>query len=382
MKPTQKTVLIQVALFLLTLVTTALAGAEWMQGKSFLEATHQMGLKQFFDGFQFAVPFLFFLSVHEFGHYFTAKKWKINVSLPYYIPLWLGIFTSIGTMGAFIRIKEKIKSRVIYFDIGISGPLAGFIASLAVLAYGFTHLPSLDYLFSIHPEYKIFGADYAKYVYNTADGTMAVRLGDNLLFSFFKNYVADPTLLPHPNEITHYPLLFAGYLGLFFTALNLIPIGQLDGGHILYALIGKRAFDIVSPILFFIFVFYAGLGLFTYEEFQLTSTEDFPELLLKFVFYIYFIYLCFSRVSTQPINNVLLALVVVVGQVAMAHFLPDIKGYDGFLAFSFLLGRVLGIYHPPVEDERPLSLGRKLLGWFIMLVFLLCFSPTPLYYSI
>lgn len=375
----RRTIYIQIALFLGTIVTTTLAGAEWIHGRSFLDFSSGMGWNEFLKGFEFTIPFLLFLTVHEFGHYFTARKWKINVTLPYYIPLWLGVITSIGTMGAFIRIKDKLNSRKKYFDIGVSGPLAGFFIAIGVLYYGFTHLPTLDFLFQIHPEYKIFGENYAKFVYSDEAGLMAVHLGDNIIFDFFKNTIADPKLLPHPNEITHYPLLFAGYLGLFFTALNLIPIGQLDGGHILFSLIGDKAFRIVSPILFYLFIFYAGLGLFSYEEMQQLNTSSNLMYLLKFAGYNYFIYLCFSRVTDNLLTNLILALSTVLGQLLLNYFFPNLTGYSGFIAFGFLLGRVIGIYHPPVEDDQPLDLGRQIIGWLTLLIFVGCFSLQPLW---
>ena len=151
-------------------------------------------------------------------------------------------------MGAFIRIKSVVRSRLTFFDIGIAGPLAGFIAALAVLWYGFTHLPPADFIFTIHPEYARFGSSYPQFVYENAPENLI--LGDNILFWFFKTYIADPARLPHAYEMTHYPYIFAGYLALFFTSLNLIPIGQLDGGHILYGLIGKKKFDTVAPVTF------------------------------------------------------------------------------------------------------------------------------------
>src|SRR5690606_8619198 len=114
-----------------------------------------------------------------------------DVSLPYYIPLWFGITSTIGTMGAFIRIRSRIFSRQQFFDIGIAGPLAGFVVAIPLLWYGFTYLPDPDYIFTIHPEYQQFGQDYARYVYQ---GEGNFSLGKNLLFLFFERYVADPAL--------------------------------------------------------------------------------------------------------------------------------------------------------------------------------------------
>ena len=273
-----KSYLLHGGLFLITLITTTLAGAEWMFGRLFIpfEGMQTLGWPEFLAGFQFSVPFLAILTVHEFGHYFTAKANRVQVTLPYYIPLWFGIGQTIGTLGAFIRIKDFINSRRKYFDIGIAGPLAGFVVALVVLWYAFTHLPPPEFIFTIHPEYQKWGLDYAKYAYQHMPEGGAFTLGDNLLFSFFKTYVADPARLPHPNEITHYPFVLAGYLALFFTSLNLIPIGQLDGGHILYGLIGRKRFQVVSPVLFTAFAFFAGLGTYKPADFAVPTMNFSP----------------------------------------------------------------------------------------------------------
>ena len=121
-----------------------------------------MSWEDFLLGFQFSIPFLLILTVHEFGHYFTARYHKISVTLPYYIPMWFGFIgmASLGTMGAFIRIKENILSRIKYFDVGVSGPIAGFVVAVMMLVYGFTHLPETEYIYEIHPEYEVFGEGF------------------------------------------------------------------------------------------------------------------------------------------------------------------------------------------------------------------------------
>jgi membrane-associated protease RseP (regulator of RpoE activity) len=375
MSPDTRTSLIQALLFVLTLITTTLAGAEWMFGNLFVLVDKPLSWWHFWQGLHFSIPFLLILTIHEFGHYFTARAHQVGVTLPYYIPLWLGITQAIGTMGAFIRITTVVRSRKKFFDIGIAGPLAGFAAALGVLWYGFTHLPPPEHIFSIHPEYERYGLSYPQFVYESATGNL--RLGDNLLFLFFKNYVADPALVPHPNELVHYPYLFAGYLALFFTALNLIPIGQLDGGHILYGLIGKKRFNTVAPVLFVLFATYAGLGLFRAEEFGLGQDEYFYSLLGYLAFYIFFLYICFRRLSDNSSNAVMLSLLVVLAQFGLSYLRPEWEGYPGFLPFIFILGRFLGIYHPETEQNEPLGTSRVLLGWLALVVFILCFSPKP-----
>ncbi|RDB02355.1 site-2 protease family protein [Runella aurantiaca] len=378
----QRTLFLQISLFIVTLATTSLSGAEWMFGRPFdlpfFKIENPLGWSEFWQGFRFSIPFLGILTVHEFGHYFAAKRHHVRVTLPYYIPLWLGFGQTIGTLGAFIRIKEFIRSRVKYFDIGIAGPLAGFVVAVGVLWYGFATLPTLDYIFKIHPEYQKFGMGFARVVYANQNTSGNILLGDNLLFSFFKNYVADPTRLPPPQEIMHYPLILAGYLALFFTSLNLIPIGQLDGGHVLYGLIGGKNFKIVAPILFFVFITYAGLGSYRPDEFAIADNGAFWQKIGSLGLYILFLQICFSRITDEnPLTSWMLALLSVAIQFGAAMLFPTWEGYPQFLVFGFILGRILGVHHPPTEDILPLNRTRQILGWLTLLIFVLCFSPKP-----
>jgi membrane-associated protease RseP (regulator of RpoE activity) len=377
MSKKNKTKFIQIGLFVATLLTTTISGAEWIFGRSLLFEFDKFSLADLLQGLKYSIPFLGFLTVHEFGHYFMAKSKKIKVSLPFYFPIWLGVVTSFGTLGAFIRIKQTIKTKKDYFDIGIAGPLAGFVIALAILIYGFVNLEGLEYILKIHPEYTSLGANYKEYLSNNYPSDQASKIGGSLLYDFLESSLANPANIPHPYEEIHYPFLLAGFLGLFFTALNLIPIGQLDGGHILYALIGDKYFNIVSPVLFVLFVFFSGLGLFSVEEFKNIESQDFNLHLGKFVFFVYFNYLCFSKIFNSKINNLILALSIVLAQFLFNLLMPQVEGYSGFLAFCFLLGRVLGVYHPVVSDEQGLDFKRKILGWCALLIFVLSFSLYP-----
>ncbi|MEP4874375.1 MAG: site-2 protease family protein, partial [Nonlabens ulvanivorans] len=156
----EKTKVIQIGLFIVTLIVTTFAGAEWMTGKSLFYGEVTITQTELFNGLKFSIPFLFILTVHEFGHYFMAQYHKVKVTLPFYIPLWLGFlpgFPSLGSMGAFIKIQDIIDSRKKYFDIGIAGPLAGFVVALLVLVYAFTNLPERESIYKIHPGYEAYG---------------------------------------------------------------------------------------------------------------------------------------------------------------------------------------------------------------------------------
>jgi membrane-associated protease RseP (regulator of RpoE activity) len=382
-----KDIVIQITLFVVTVYTTTLAGQDWVKGKTLSE------------GLIYSIPFLFILTCHEFGHYFTSKYHHVKASLPYYIPMYLGgIGLSIGTMGAFIRMKSPAITTKQIFDIGIAGPLAGFVVALGVMFYAYTHLPEKSYIFGIHEEYKnlgdkyedkVFTYEFARYQdslrfemakkegyvnaakpFEPEKSYELMKLGDNLLMRFFAEYVADKSLLPSSFEMYHYPLLMVAFLALFFTSLNLMPIGQLDGGHIMYGLVGEKAFNIISPIAFFIFVFYGGLGMVS----PFMTTEELSSHLPLYGFYLYII---FRRIFPD-IQQVLIAVLSMLAlQLVTVYLFPNAMGYDGWLAFGFVLGQFVGIYHPPVLIEERLGLGRKLLGWIAIVIFVISFSPTP-----
>lgn len=369
---TRKTLIIQIVLFIVTLIATTLAGAEWMYGKSMVYEEAQLSFSELLAGLYFSVPFLGILTFHEFGHYFTAKYYKVKVTFPFYIPLWLGFIPmpSIGTMGAFIRIKSLIQSRKEYFDIGVAGPLTGFVIALLVLTYGFTHLPDADYIFEIHPEYKEYGMNYEEYIYEQNETNLVV--GDNLLFLFFKKFVADPDKIPNNYEMYHYPWLFAGYLALFFTALNLIPIGQLDGGHVIYGLFGYKNSRIISRVLFLIMITISGIGL-------LPSGPINTDFVISGAFYLLFLYLAFHHFERNIKKRVLLVIWVMIVQIFSAKIFPQIADYGIYMMFAFLIGRFLGIDHPKAIVDKPLDPNRKIVGWIALVVFLISFTPRPLY---
>ncbi len=373
----QKTLLIQISLFLLTLVTCTLAGAEWIYGRFLFFGEETMTWKDFTEGFKFSLPFLLILTCHEFGHYFTARSHGIKVTLPYYIPLWLGFLLSpsFGTMGAFIRIKEHITSRTKYFDVGVSGPVAGFIVAIFFIWYGFTNLPEPAYIFDIHPEYEAYGLDYQDKALEENGFTM--KLGDNLIFWFFKEYVADKRLLPPASEMYHYPFLLAGYLALLFTSINLLPIGQLDGGHITYGLFGKKNHGIISRVLFTAFVFYSGLGIISVRNLENSSLAALGEFTLYLGFYIYFLYASAYSMFKRKKDRWVFAVVIMTVQFLLATFF-HIEGYSGWLVFAFLVGRILGVDHPRTSENEPLSMNRQVIGWVALVIFILSFSPQPL----
>ena len=157
----------------------------------------------------------------------------------------------------------------------------------------------------------------------------------------------------------------------FFTALNLLPIGQLDGGHIVYGLLGTRRAARVSVVVFVSLIFYAGLGLFTLRS-------DADTWLYGALPYGLYLLAVFRRAVPTLRRAALLGAGVWLGQVALASAVPGLEGNPGWLLLGLLLARLTGLFHPPAPDDRPLSLGRRVLGWLMLVIFVLCFAPSPL----
>ncbi len=176
-------------------------------------------------GLAFGLAFIGILLGHEMGHYLTARRHGVPVSLPWFIP-FPPYFSLVGTLGAFIRLKGPMMRRSVLFDIGVAGPLASFALSLPVLFAGLRLSESM------------WTADGGLYPFVVHFAGEPIRIGSNILLHF-----AAAGLVPGFEEgsaVLLHPLAFAGWLGIFVTALNLLPLGQLDGGHILYAVAGAR----------------------------------------------------------------------------------------------------------------------------------------------
>ena len=222
-KVRKENIRINLILFIITFLTTTLTGAMLIGRDPF------MTLEGLSKGFPYAFSLLSILGAHEMGHYLYAKKYKIYATLPYFIPFFIPYIFNIGTLGAFIKMRSPIPDKKALFDVGIAGPIAGLVVSLFFLFLGFSLLPDLEgvkaYVTRIH-EWSETGKD-------------ALTLGSPLLFELIRSIMGGEYLPMY--EVYHFPFIFAGWIGLFVTALNLMPIGQLDGGHISYALLGEKA---------------------------------------------------------------------------------------------------------------------------------------------
>lgn len=380
MRKETKRILFQVALFVTTFITTTLAGAEWAYSRSVFMEDYTW--QDFTNGFAFSVPLLAILTAHEFGHYFVAMYHKVKASLPYYIPLPPIPFL-FGTMGAVIRLRTRPVSNIQNFDIGVAGPVAGFIVALVIMFYGFKTLPPADHIFRFHPEYEQYGSKYADVVYTPeyakAHGpVLDVTIGTNLLFWIYAQTVADdPSHVPNTHEIMHYPVLFACYLALFFTCLNLLPIGQLDGGHVVYGLFGYKTHRIIATVTFFALIFYSGLGL---QYIDPSLPQD--NLLLGIAGYLLFLFASFKGLNLPLRETLMYVLLMFAVQFSLMVYMPGIKGYEGWLLFAFIVGRFIGTGYPASEIEQPLDPKRVLVGWLALLMFVLCFSPAPIQFEL
>jgi membrane-associated protease RseP (regulator of RpoE activity) len=194
-----------ILLFLATLTTTLVAGA-MQQGVDPIEEPCRIWL-----GLPFSLTLLLILGAHEYGHYFMSRKHGVEVTFPYFIPAP----SFIGTFGAFIKMKSPIMDRRMLLDIGVAGPFAGVIVAIPTIVVGL-----------------IFSA------VTTASDEKGIVLGTSILFSFL-NWLVHGSLPDDINLLLH-PIAFSGWIGLLVTSLNLLPVGQLDGGHAAYAVLGQK----------------------------------------------------------------------------------------------------------------------------------------------
>jgi len=216
---TKDRVWLHLLLFALTILSTSLVGGGHYSGfqadfaaDAPVPALHITSL--LIDGLWYSVTILAILGCHEMGHYVACRRYDVDASLPFFLPAPLPLT---GTLGAFIRIRSRIPSKVALFDIGVAGPIAGFVVAVPALFLGL----HLSRVVPLPPDFE------------------GMSLGEPLLFRAVSwltfGEVADGM------SVNMHPVAFAAWFGLLATALNLFPVGQLDGGHIAYAVLGRRS---------------------------------------------------------------------------------------------------------------------------------------------
>lgn len=208
---------INLLLFGITVFTTLYAGHDPDEG--------------LFSGIPYAFTLLVILGTHEFGHYFAARHHKADVTLPYFIPM-LPEISLLGTLGAVIQMRSPIRDRKQLLDIGVAGPLAGLAIAIPLLVYGLVLSPvePLKPAETLQPD----------------EGYLLE--GNSLLYLGLKYAVKGEVLPRNGQDVNLHPIAWAGWVGIMVTFLNLLPMGQLDGGHVLYALIGRRAWPIARLV--------------------------------------------------------------------------------------------------------------------------------------
>lgn len=314
-KPKASNPLINLILFILTLISVVFAGAMYAyNGPVPTEPNELLAtiIRSLPSGFPFAISLLAILVAHEFGHYIAGRLNNTHVTLPYFIPF---PFSPFGTMGAFIQLKEPPKNKRVLLDIGIAGPIAGFLVAIPILLYGLSisYIDTIDLapgqglqlegnsILYLLAKFLVFGQflpaplDYG---------------GISPLFYWVRYFFTSQPLPIGGLDVLISPVAWAGWAGMLVTALNLIPAGQLDGGHVIYSLIGKKA-GLLLPIVLVIL------------------------LLLGFAW----------------------------------------SGWWIWAVLILLLGRV---YAEPLDQITKLNNGRKLLALTGLLIFILVFTPVPL----
>lgn len=290
-----------VLLMALTFASTLYVGAGMVLGRP------PGSFEELLTGWVFSVPLMAILMAHEFGHFFAGRYHRVDVSPPYFIPV---PFFLLGTLGAVIQIRERIRSRNALLDIGAAGPLAGMVVAVPVVIYGIATspveaLPDAPYLLE----------------------------GRSLLYLGLLNWLKGP--IPPGYDIMLTPTALAGWAGLLVTMINLLPFGQLDGGHVAYALLGERQ----------------------------------------------------DQLSRKLLRSLPVLALVVSAAYGVPAYLDGIRGdkliYDAAAGMHWLvwavvlwfLTRATGPNHPPTEDSE-VSPRRRLVGWFTLSLFVLLFMPS------
>jgi membrane-associated protease RseP (regulator of RpoE activity) len=300
-------------LFALTVVSTTATGA------LYVNLNHDLPFR-WADGFAYSVPLLAILVCHEFGHYFAAKLHRVPASLPYFIPLPFGF----GTMGAVISQAGTTDRRKL-IDIGAAGPLAGLLVAIPVLAYGLS-------LSEVKPLVGVGSQE-----------------GNSLLYAGLK-YLVKGTFLPsHGMDVNLHPTAWAGWAGLLVTMINLLPVGQLDGGHVATAYFGNR-----------------------YRPAARVVHQALPWLSLLAFGWVYRTVQREAMGQTLPDDITALGAAINAALVWMVWFV-----------LLWGLGRLArGFDHPLVDDQVPLPASRNALFWIVAVIFALIFMPVPLRMSV
>jgi membrane-associated protease RseP (regulator of RpoE activity) len=288
-------------LFLLTVLAVFWTGSQLMSGHGPVESL--------LDGWPFAVPLLLILLFHEFGHWIAAKRHGVAASLPYFIPL--PVLSLLGTMGAVIVMPYRIRSRNALLDIGAAGPLAGMVVAIPTM---------------------VIGLRLSEVLPKTDSGYF--QEGQSILYWLIKRYTLGP-IPPHHDVFIH-PTALAAWGGFLITMINLLPWGQLDGGHIAYALLGERHHQAARWVRRVLLVLFA-INLYQFVWPTLTGSSSMP--------------------LGTAIGNSMFWL--------------------AWYGVTELMGRNFGGFEHPPTEFGTLSPGRRLVAFSCLLLFVVLFMPVP-----
>jgi membrane-associated protease RseP (regulator of RpoE activity) len=307
-EPPRSRPLLHAGLFLATFLTTTATGAIEAHGPS------QWAIAPIRDGLPYSVPLMFILLCHEFGHYIAARLHRVPASLPYFIPLPPGL--GLGTMGAVIGMRKVATDRKQLIDVGAAGPLAGLAVAIPILVYGLTK------------------SEVAPLMTGTQEG-------NSILYAVIKWLVKGAWLPNSQTDVFLHPTARAAWAGLLVTMINLLPIGQLDGGHIASAYFGNRY-------------------------------NAFAERLRRLLPIGAIVVFCWVLYSTQrELGSAWRLEIGAFGAMVGSLFWLVWYGLVG------LMRRMTGgMNHPPVDD-KPLPRSRRALFWLMVVVFVAVFMPVP-----
>lgn len=284
---TTKKLAFHLFLLLITVFTTVGMGVVMFYDES-VESPIAHALSQ---GLIYSFTLLTILTAHELGHYIACRRYGVEATLPYFLPVPI---PPIGTFGAFIKIKSQIPSKRALFDIGIAGPLAGFVFAVPAAA--------IAYYFAVPSNTTEIPQD-------------AVIFNSPLLFKMLE------TLFGVTSDININPVWWAAWIGVFMTALNLLPVGQLDGGHVTYAIFGRK-------------------------------------------------------------GNFTIALTAYATVIVLAVYTAIREGSYNWVVYGVLLTFLLRVGHPPVTDEsESLDIKRKIVAIIGLIVFIVSFMPLPISFA-
>jgi len=302
------------------------------------------GASRWLAAWTFAVPLLFILLCHEFGHYIAARIHRVPASLPYFLPL--PVFNPFGTLGAIILMPERIRSRKALLDIGAAGPLAGMIVAVPIMLWGL----SLSTLVPRPP------ADIGERLL----ALPVQQEGQSLLYAALKYVVFGP--IPSNMDVLLHPTAFAAWAGFFVTFLNLLPFGQLDGGHVAYAVFGERQNRFARwvmwlPLVLCVYAF----AIYVVPVLAYGASHGFGGV--------------FRRVVLSP-GEAGLGLHLLEYLLSTLLLLNPVLSWATLVLLLRVLRRVAGTAHPPVDDAT-LSTSRRVVGIVTLALFVLLFMPSP-----